>query len=350
MLLRLTCASLAFATTAAAQHAERPLPQVHIVATGGTIASTRYYGNDPRRVTVQQLLQAVPALDTVASISAEQFSNTPSSWMTSATWLSLARSISDTLRTRPSLSGVVVTHGTDTMEETAYFLDLTLADARPAVLTGAMRPADGVGIDGPANLLAATRVAAAPSARGRGVMIVMNDEIFAARDVSKGNSVRPDAFVAAYRGDLGVVDPERVVFHRPATRRPPFDLSTVRELPRVEIVLSYAGADGNPISSAVGAGARGIVVAASGRGGIPPLQRAAIDSARARGVVVVVATRTGSGSVAVGDGVSRRPGDHAYGTIGAGDLNPQKARILLMLALTTSTDPARIASAFQEQQ
>lgn len=330
--------------------AQRALPQVHIVATGGTIASTNYYSGQGPSVAVDQLVRAVPALDTVARITAQQFSNVASSAMTNAMWLSLARGIADTLRARPNLAGVVVTHGTDTMEETAYFLDLTVADPRPVIVTGAMRPADGVGVDGPANLLHAVRVAVHPASRGRGAMVVMNDEIFAARDVTKSNAVRPDAFTAPYRGDLGIADPETIRFHRVAVRRPLFDLAPVRELPRVDIVYSHAGADGAFFTAAIAAGAKGLIIAATGRGGIPPLQRDAIDSARAKGIIVIVASRTGGGSVAIGDGVTRRAGDRARATIGAGDLNPQKARVLLMLALTRTSDAAEIARTFQAHQ
>jgi L-asparaginase type II len=343
----LACAALLLAATA---HAQQPAarPRVHLVATGGTIASTNYYAADQGKVGVEQLLKAVPALDTVAAISAQQFANVGSSAITPAMWLALSRGIADTLRAHPDLAGVVVTHGTDTMEETAYFLDLTVADPRPVVVTGAMRPADGVGIDGPANLLNAVRVAVSPAARGRGAMILMNDEILAARDATKTNTVRPDAFAAPYRGDLGVADPERVVFHRAAERQGTFDLAGVRELPRVDVVYSYAGADGADVDALVAAGAKGIVVAATGRGSVPPVQRQALDRAIARGVVVVIGSRTGSGSVDVGQGTNRRTG--GPGSLGTGDLNVQKARVLLMLALTRTSDPREVARIFRDNQ
>ncbi len=326
-------------------------PQVHLVATGGTIASTNYYAGTPGKIGVEALLRAVPALDTVAAVSAQQFANVASSAMTPAMWLALARGIADTLRARPALAGVVVTHGTDTMEETAYFLDLTVADARPVIVTGAMRPADGVGIDGPANLLHAVRVAAHPGARGRGAMLVMNDGILAARDATKANTVRPDAFEAPVRGALGVADPEGVVWHRAPARAPGFDLAGVRELPRVDVVYSYAGADGAAVDALVAAGARGLVVAATGRGSIPPLQRAAIDRAMARGVVVVAGSRAGAGSVPVGDGVRRGDGGtEAPATVGAGDLGVPRARVLLMLALTRTQDPREVARIFRAHQ
>jgi L-asparaginase len=331
-----------------ASNAQAPKPRVHIVATGGTIASTNYYAAQPGHIGVEQLLRAVPKLDSIATLSAQQFSNVGSSAITPAMWLGLSRSIADTLRAHPDLAGIVVTHGTDTMEETAYFLDLTIGDSRPVVVTGAMRPADGIGVDGPANLYNAVRLASARSARDRGAMMLLNDEIFAARDATKSNSVRPNAFTAPYRGDLGLAEPEGIVFHRPAVRRQVFDLRQVTTLPRVDIVYSYAGADGAEIDALVSAGAKGIVVAATGRGNMPPPQRQAVERAIAKGVIMVIGTRTGSGSVPVGEGV--KAGTSAAASIGTGDLNVQKARVLLMLALTQSADSRAIAKIFQAHQ
>ena len=341
----LPLALIAFAPIVAGAQSK---PRVHIVATGGTIASTNYYSGNAGHVGVDALLKVVPQLDSIATISAQQFSNIASSGMTPATWLQLARTIGDTLRARRDLAGVVVTHGTDTMEETAYFLDLTIGDPRPIVVTGAMRPADGIGIDGPSNLYNSVRVAGSPSARERGTMIVLNDEILAARDATKSNAVRPNAFSAPYRGDLGLAEPEGIVFHRPASRRAHFDLREVTELPRVDIAYSYAGSDGADIDAFVAAGAKGIVVAATGRGSVPPAQRRAIDRATAKNVIVVVGTRTGSGTVPVGEGV--RAGTNTPTSIGSGDLNPQKARVLLMLALTRTSERKEIAKIFQSHQ
>jgi L-asparaginase len=313
---------------------------VHILATGGTIGSAGdYYGGRATRVGVEQLVRSVPAIDTAARVSVEQFANLASSSITTVHWLAMTRRISELFQQRPELAGVVVTHGTDTMEETAYFLDLPVPGDRPVVVTGAMRPADGVGADGPANLLNAVRLAASPLARGRGVMVLMNDEIFAARDVAKTNTTRPNAFRALDRGPLGITDPEVIVFHRPAVRRATFDVSGLRDLPRVDIIYSYVGADSAAVDAVVAAGARGIVVAATGRGSVPPLQQAALERAEKSGVVVVVGSRAGSGRVPSG-----------RGQIGAGDLNAQKARVLLMLALTRTHDAGEIARIFAEQQ
>lgn len=332
--------------SAALGQAAKPL--VHVVATGGTIASTNYYSAQGGKIGVAELLKSVPALDSVARVSAEQFLNVASSQITVKDWLAMSRAIADTLRARRDLAGIVVTHGTDTMEETAYFLDLTIADPRPVVVTGAMRPSDGIGIDGPANLYNAVRVAADSSARGRGAMVLLNDEIFAARDVTKGNTVRPDAFVAPARGALGVADPERIVFHRVAQRAPIFDLSAVQALPRVDIAYAYAGADGAAIDAFAAAGARGIVVAGVGRGGMTGEQRQAVNRAIAKGLVVVIGSRAGAGSVRIGTGVRERTDTPT--TIGAGDLTVQKARVLLMLTLTRTNDPREVARVFSAHQ
>jgi L-asparaginase len=319
-------------------------PEVLVLATGGTIASTgNYYGDRGgavNMITAEQLTKAAPGIEKVATISAEQFSNVPSGAIGPKQWMDLARRINSALRERASLAGVVVTHGTDTMEETAYFLDLTVAGDRPVILTGAMRPADAIGADGPANLFNAVRAAAAPASRGRGAMVMMDDRLFAAREVTKTNTTRVETFQAPEHGPLAIVDHDTIYFNRARpTRRAggAFDLSKVTELPRVDIVYSYGGADSVLIDAAVAAGAKGIVVAGVGAGGTTPGQGAALRRASERGVVVVVGSRTGSGRVA---GTDTRPAP--------GDLNVQKARILLMLALTRTQDGAEVAKIFNE--
>ncbi len=279
------------------------LPEVLIVATGGTIASTgNYYGvpggGDVSRVSVEQLVRAAPGVDKVAHLSAEQFSNVGSGSIGPAEWVALSRRIVALLRERPGLHGIVVTHGTDTMEETAYFLDLTVPGDRAVVVTGAMRPADGIGADGPANLFNAVRVAAAPVARGRGTMVLMNDRLFAAREVTKTNTSRVETFQAPEHGPLAITDHDTLFFNRPrSARRQAFDLTHVRELPRVDIVYAYGGADSVMIDAAVAAGARGIVVAGVGGGGVTPAQSAALRRAQDKGVIIVSSSRTGSGRV-----------------------------------------------------
>jgi L-asparaginase len=285
----------------------------------------------------------VPGIDSVATMESEQLWNVASGSIGPSRWLELTRHIADRFRARPELSGVIVTHGTDTMEETAYFLDLTLPGDKPVIVTGAMRPSDMAGADGPANLTSSVRVAVDPRARGRGTMVVMDDRVFAARDVTKTNSTRVETFQAPERGPIAIVEPEGVMYHRTSAGRtaPVFDIGGLHELPRVDIVYAYAGADSVPIDALVAAGAKGLVLSGVGRGNIAPGQGAALRRAPDRGVVVVVTTRTGSGGV---------PIERADGMIGAGDLNAQKARVLLTLALSRTSVPAEVARIFASQQ
>ena len=338
--LLLSSLLLAAASRSRAQ-ATKP-PEVLIVATGGTIASTgNYYGDRGgavNKITVEELTKAAPGIDKVATLSVDQFSNVESGAIGPKQWMDLARRINTAFHERPALSGVVVTHGTDTMEETAYFLDLTIADERPVIVTGAMRPADAIGADGPANLFNAVRAAAAPASRGRGAMLLMDDRLFAAREVTKTNTTRVETFQAPEHGPLAIADHDTIYFNRARPkRRAAFDLSRVTELPRVDIVYSFGGADSVFIDAAVAAGAKGIVVAGVGAGGTTPGQSSALRRASDKGVIVVVGSRTGSGRVA---GSATRPTP--------GDLNVQKARILLMLALIRTQDRAELAKIFND--
>ena len=322
-------------------------PAVHVIATGGTISNT----DDDGRLTGEQIVAGVPGVDRIADLTVDQFSNVESGRMTPALWLDLARRITRVFTERPDLAGIVVTHGTDTIEETAYFLDLAIADPRPVLLTGAMRNASRLSHDGPANLYNAVRVAADPRAAGRGAMVLLNDVALPAREATKVNTSRVEAFEAPGRGPIAVLDPDSVVFLEPAGQRPPplADLERT-DLPRVDIVYTYAGADGALVDAAVAAGARGVVLASVGRGGLTPGQNDAVDRALERGVVVVVSSRTMSGRVPVGE-ESRRLEGWREGRgirIGAGDLTPQKARILLMLALARDPDPRQVLDVFRD--
>ena len=323
--------------------AQSSKPSVLIIGTGGTIGSAgEYWTGNPSRVPIEQLVR-VPGIDSVATVSSEQLWNVASSAIGPARWLELSRHLADLLRARPELAGIVVTHGTDTMEETAYFLDLTLPGDRPVIVTGSMRPSDMAGADGPANLTNAVRAAVDQRARGRGAMVLMDDRLFAARDVTKTNSTRVETFQAPERAPLAIVDADGLFYRQPSTgrSRPMFDVRGVRELPRVDVVYSYAGADSVPIDALVAAGAKGLVIAGVGRGGLTPGQTVALRRARTRGVVIVISTRTGSGRV---------PVVRDDGMVGSGDLNPQKARVLLTLALTRSADPRDVAHVFEDQQ
>jgi L-asparaginase len=331
---------IAAVDSAAAQNA-RP-PEVLVMATGGTIASTgNYYGDRGgavNKISVEELTKAAPGIDKVATMSAEQFSNVASGSIGPKQWLDLSRRINAAFRERPSLAGVVVTHGTDTMEETAYFLDMTVQGDHPVIVTGAMRPADAIGADGPANLFNAVRAAAQPASRGRGAMVLMDDRLFAAREVTKTNTTRVETFQAPEHGPLAIVDHDTIAFGRARpTHRKVFDISKITDLPRVDIIYVYGGADSVLIDAAVNAGAKGLVIAGAGAGATTPGMSPALRRAAQKGVVIVTGSRTGSGRVA---GSRRRAS--------AGDLNVQHARILLMLALTEAGDTEGVAKIFAE--
>ena len=314
-------------------------PRVRLMATGGTI-SNRQGG----RLTAEELVQSMPRLPEYAIAEYEQFANVASSQLTLEQWLQLARRINALFREDAGLAGVVVTSGTDTLEETAYFLNLTVRDPRPVVVVGSMRNPSTLGYEGAANLLEAFRVAADPASRNRGVMVVLNDEINAAREVTKTDALRLHTFQTRGYGVLGVVDSDRVVYYRRTERRhtteSEFDVSAVTALPRVDVLLTYQGASGDLIKAAVAGGAKGIVIATAGAGATSGTQAEAMREAAGQGVIVVSATRTGGGRIANGRG---------RGTfVGAEDLAHVKARILLMVALTKTQDPEELRRIFRE--
>jgi L-asparaginase len=278
----------------------------------------------------------------------EQVVNVGSPDITIADWLRISNRINALFAEDPNVAGVVITHGTNTLEETAYFLNLTVKHDRPVVLVGAQRPATAISADGPLNLLSAIRTAGAPVSRGKGVMIVMNDEINAARDVTKSNTYRAEAFRSGELGFLGYVDPDEVVFYRTTTKRhttqSEFDVSRMKELPRVDIVYSYIEPDVSPIKALGGIGAKGIVFAGSGAGGISKFEKEAVNAllAQPNKPVLVRSNRTGNGRV-----IPRSDYDK-LGWVPGDNLNPQKARILLMLALTKTSDVNEIRRIFRE--
>ncbi|MDX1645907.1 MAG: asparaginase [Longimicrobiales bacterium] len=313
------------------------LPRVHVLATGGTIAGRTSGG----QLTGAQLVEAVPELDELASIRVEEFSRIGSSAMTPEHRVRLSRRINALLDADPTLAGVIVTHGTDTMEETAYFLHLTVDDERPVVLVGSMRNASAVSADGPANLLSAVRVAVHPGARGQGVLVVLNDEIHSARDVRKTDNNRVETFAAREWGALGVVDPDQVVFRRQlATRHT--TTSELRldpsagELPTVPIVVDFTGNDGSVLRAWLERGADALVVQAFGGGRASPGMRSAVAEAAGTGVPVVLASRVPEGRVL------STAGDVDRGVLTAGDLPPHKVRVLMMLALVEERDVAEL--------
>ena len=319
------------------------LPQVRIVATGGTIANTLQ-----GRVGVEQVLEDIrawyPAGDPAqfARIAVTEILREGAETFTPDEWLTISRTVNDCVADA-DVDGVVVTHGTYTAEETAYVLHLTVGSDKPVVVVCSQRKHGTIGNDGDWNLGDAVRIAGSPAARGKGVLVVLNEEIHSAREVTKTNQ-RPGGFASGSLGILGSVESDRVSFYRQPARRhttaSEFDIRERRELPRVDVVPTYAGADGVAARAFVAAGARGLVVNGFAYRGKPHRnQLSALQEAVAQGVAVVLTSRGGNGRVPVerGDGFVR--GDN---------LSATKARILLMLALTRTSDVAELQRIFDE--
>ena len=324
------------------------LPRVYLLGTGGTISFVgesrtdfSNYSYHGRQLTIQEMLARVPEAETLAEVMPEQVINVGSTEVYPRHWIALANRINERLASDESAAGVAVTHGTATLEETAYFLNLTVRDRRPVAVTGAMRPPSAMGTDADNNLLDAIRVAAAPDSAGRGALVVLNNEIQSARDVTKTDSYRVETFQSGHMGFLGYADSDgAVIYYRQTDRRhtadSEFDVSGVSELPQVDIAYAYAGVDGVVVDALAAAGVKGIVAAGLGSGGSPSPFMAALRRAVAAGVPVVVSTHVGTGRVLQ----TRRFTEEGY--IVADNLHPKKARILLMLGLTVTSDPAEL--------
>lgn len=314
------------------------LPRVVVLATGGTIAGS---SGDPASsaqyqaatVPVSQLVQAVPALADVARVEAEQVAQVDSKDMTFGLWQQLAARVAY-WSGQPDVAGIVITHGTDTLEETAMFLHLTQPCSVPVIITAAMRPATSLSADGPLNLLDAVRVAAHPDARGLGVLVVLNQQIHAGRDVTKAHTSAVDAFVSPNAGPIGYVQDAYIRFTRAPSRREAPCLPVPSAWPMVEIVVSHAQPGRVAVDALVSAGVKGLVVAATGNGSVHEILVAALADAAAAGVAVVRSSRTGAGHVSIPARLAAGAGLFAS----AADLNPYKARVLLLVAL--AADPA----------
>ena len=324
------------------------LPRVYLFGTGGTIsfvgesrtdfANYSYHG---RQLTIQEMLARVPEAETLAEVLPEQVINVGSTEVYPEHWITLANRINEQFASDESAAGVAVTHGTATLEETAYFLNLTVRDRRPVAVTGAMRPPSAMGTDADNNLLDAIRVAASPNSAGRGAVVVLNNEIQSARDVTKTDSYRVETFQSGHMGFLGYSDSDgAVTYYRQPDRRhtadSEFDVSSVAELPQVDIAYAYAGVGGTVVDALVEAGVKGIVAAGLGSGGSPSPFMAALRRAVAAGVPVVISTHVGTGRVLQ----TRRFTEDGY--IVADNLHPKKARILLMLGLTVTSEPTEL--------
>ena len=330
-------------------HAQK-LPNVTILATGGTIAgtgasSTTTVGYTAATVGVQQLIKAVPELSKVANVTGEQVFQIASESMTNDHWLALGKRV-NILLAQPDVDGIVITHGTDTMEETAYFLNLVVKSRKPVVLVGAMRPSTALSADGPINLYNAVLIAGSQDAIGKGVMIALGDQIHGARDVTKTNTSTPDSFKTPELGMMGYVQGPKAHFYRVSTRKhtadTEFDISGLSALPQVDIVYGYANMNSVALNAFIAAGAKGIIHAGVGDGSLAAKVKPDLVAARAKGTVIVRSSRVGNGILAR----NGEANDDQLDFVVSDTLNPQKARILLMLAMTKTSNTQDIQRIF----
>ncbi len=325
------------------------LPKVIILATGGTIAgagaSSDRAGYTAGKIPIDQLVGSIPTVKKIADITGEQIASVGSQDMTVDIWKKLAVRINE-IYAKKEADAVVVTHGTDTQEETAYFLDLVVPSAMPVVLTGSMRPSTAISADGPKNLYDAITVAIDPKSKGRGVLVSFNEGIFDGREVMKMSTTFTNAFGSPNTGPIGHAYDGKVEYYANATRerdpKSPVVIDANTKLPRVDIVYMYADAPPDQIDMLVNKKVDGIVIAGVGNGNFNKAYMDAVKRAVAAGVVVCRASRTPSGRVVLHDEIN----DDELGTIVSDDLNPQKARILLMLGLTKSKDKKALQQLF----
>lgn len=324
------------------------MSKVVVVSTGGTIAMKVVPGQGVvPALSGADLIGAVPQLESLAEIEVREHCNIPSPHMTPAVMFTLAQRIEAVLA-EPEVDGVVVTHGTDTLEETSYLLDLMIDNDKPVVVTGAMRSASGVGPDGPANILAAVRTAASPQARGLGVLVVLNDEINAAREVTKTHSANPDTFCAPAWGPLGYADSDRVLIRRLRPRHT--RLRPAELVDDVHLLRLTSGYDSRILRFLIAQGVKGIVLEGFGRGNVPPAILPGVREALATGIPVVLTTRCGNGRVYCEYGYEGSSTELAkLGVILAGDMLGVKARLKLMLAVSLGLTGQALARVFEEE-
>ena len=326
-------------------------PKVAFIGTGGTISSLgihplelQDYVVHDKRLHASEIVARFPVVEEIAEIVPVDFRNVPSPEIYFAEWRTLAGLCHRVAAEHPDLAGIVIGHGTATLEETAWVLNLVLKVAVPVVVIGAQRPASGLSTDAAINLVNGVRTAASPDSRGRGVLVMLNDEIQAAREVTKTSNWRMQTFRTPDFGILGHADADRIVYYRrPERRHMPdteFDIEGLEALPRVDIAYAYAGSDGSAMRAFIAAGAKGLVSAGFAPGMPPAADLAAMKEAVSQGIVVVQSSRAGSGRIFRG----KRLAD--AGVLAADNLNPQKARLLLALALTRTSDPTEVARIF----
>ena len=326
-------------------------PHIHILATGGTIAGTGASATNTNytagQVAIGTLLDAVPEVNKIANVTGEQIVKIGSQDMNDAVWLTLAKRINELLK-RDDVDGIVVTHGTDTMEETAFFLNLTVKSDKPVVLVGAMRPSTAMSADGPLNLYNAVVTAAAKESKGKGVVIAMNGLILGAQGATKMNTVDVQTFQSPNSGALGYVLNGKVSYNMESLKRhttkSEFDVTNLDKLPKVGIVYSYSNVDADVMTPFLNGGYQGIVHAGVGNGNIHQNLFPMLEKARKQGILVVRSSRVPTGPTTLDAEVD----DNKYQFVASQELNPQKARVLLMLALTKTNDWKKIQQYFNE--
>lgn len=327
-------------------------PKIYILATGGTIAGTGSSQVDSDykagAITVDQLLSAVPEILDIAEVKGEQVANIGSQDMNDDVWLKLGKRVNELLK-QNDVTGIVITHGTDTQEETAYFLNLVVKSDKPVVLVGSMRPSNAISADGPRNIYNAVACAIAPESKGKGVMVVMDDNILGADDLTKTNTLSVGTFQNPNYGHLGIVYDGKPIYTRESVKRhttkSEFDITNLTTLPRVEIVLSYSNATALFAENAAMVGAKGIVVAGVGNGNMTTVLMNALEKLRKeQGIAVVRSSRIMTGPTAQWDEVD----DDKLNFAASWYINPYRARVLLMLALTKTNDYKEIQRMFAE--
>ena len=330
----------------------KDLPNIVILATGGTIAgiagkASTTVGYTAAAITVEALIKMVPEIEEIANISGQQVVQISSQDMSNEIWLALGNKVNDLL-SDPDIDGVVITHGTDTMEETAYYLHLVVNSEKPVVVVGAMRPSTAMSADGPNNLYNAVVLAGSTNARRKGVLVVMNDTIYSAREVTKSSTFLTDAFQAPGLGALGYIQSNIAHFYKEPiglhTVNSKFSTTEIKQLPKVDIAYGYANVTRVAIDAFTAHGSQGIIYAGTGNGSLTDEITDALTAARRTGIIVIRSSRVGSGLVARNGEVN----DDDLDFVVSNTLNPQKARILLLLALTQTTDTTEIQQMFYD--
>jgi len=328
------------------------LPNIVILATGGTIAgiagnTTTTVGYTSAAITVESLIEMVPEIEAIANISGQQVVQISSQEMNNDIWLALGKKVNELLSS-PDVDGVVITHGTDTMEETAYYLHLVVNSEKPVVLVGAMRPSTAMSADGPNNLYNAVVLAGSINARRKGVLVFMNDTIYSAREVTKSSTFLTDAFQAPGLGALGYIQSNVAHFYKEPiglhTVNSMFSKGEISALPKVDIAYGYANVKRDAIDAFATHGSQGIIYAGTGNGSLALEVTEALSDARRNGIIVIRSSRVGSGLVAR----NGEANDDELDFVVSNTLNPQKARVLLLLALTQTNDTKEIQQIFND--